>query len=360
MSIIEDTELYETWLRTQCKVVDEDLDAKHRRMREDPFVFLRATYYRWARRIERIVPEIAEAPATLCVGDIHLENFGTWRDADGRWVWGVNDFDEAAIMPYAFDLVRLATSAKLAPKMAISGGDAADAILEGYRDGLKTPRPALLDEDAIWIRAYVKCTDHRRRKFWDDIDALGHAKSLPEQVRQLLVASLPEGAENPKFRRRVAGGGSLGRPRFVVVANWRGGHVVREAKALVPSAWEWKREAPQQTMPRSSFMDLSTGLYRAPDPSLGVHPTADGDYLIRRLSADSRKIDLGKDGGADLEREQLRAMGIDLASIHAAHGDAATHIAADLKRREPGWLRRAAHAARDATEKDYEVWRYNG
>ena len=47
----------------------------------------------------------------LAVGDIHIENFGTWRDNDGRLIWGVNDFDEAAEMPYALDLVRLTTSA---------------------------------------------------------------------------------------------------------------------------------------------------------------------------------------------------------------------------------------------------------
>jgi hypothetical protein len=26
-------------------------------------------------------------PRVLGVGDIHLENFGTWRDAEGRMVW---------------------------------------------------------------------------------------------------------------------------------------------------------------------------------------------------------------------------------------------------------------------------------
>src|SRR5215475_13903488 len=118
MSIVEDTEDYESWLRKQCDVVEGDLASKHKRMsEEDAFVFLRATYYRWARHIEKLCPELAEAPTALCVGDIHLENFGTWRDLDGRWVWGVNDFDEAAVMPYAFDLVRLATSIDLAPKM---------------------------------------------------------------------------------------------------------------------------------------------------------------------------------------------------------------------------------------------------
>ena len=31
----------------------------------------------------------------LSVGDLHVENFGTWRDSEGRLIWGINDFDEA-------------------------------------------------------------------------------------------------------------------------------------------------------------------------------------------------------------------------------------------------------------------------
>ena len=40
-----------------------------------------------------------DAPKVLAVGDIHIENYGSWRDAEGRVVWGVNDFDEAAKCP---------------------------------------------------------------------------------------------------------------------------------------------------------------------------------------------------------------------------------------------------------------------
>ncbi len=63
----------------------------------------------------------------LAVGDIHVENFGTWRDAEGRLVWGVNDFDDAARMPYAIDIVRLATSAVLAEVRGIRTGRSAIA-----------------------------------------------------------------------------------------------------------------------------------------------------------------------------------------------------------------------------------------
>jgi hypothetical protein len=44
-------------------------------------------------------------------GDLHVENFGTWRDVEGGLVWCMNDFDEVCRMPYTIDLVRLAKRA---------------------------------------------------------------------------------------------------------------------------------------------------------------------------------------------------------------------------------------------------------
>jgi hypothetical protein len=108
----------------------------------------------------------------LSVGDIHLENFGTWRDSEGRLVWGVNDFDEAAAIPYPFDLVRLAASIRLADEPGVSNQEAAAAIAEGYARGLAAPRPTLLDEQETWMRAYVGVSDKKREKFWKKLDDL--------------------------------------------------------------------------------------------------------------------------------------------------------------------------------------------
>src|ERR1043165_9623032 len=155
-SFVDDNTAYEAWLATQCDVVTEDIRAKHRLMKDNPFMFLRATYFRWARQIPQICPELMDAPQLLCIGDLHLENFGTWRDADGRLVWGVNDFDEAAVMPYVLDLVRLATSIHLAPKPAIDRRHAVNAVLRGYRDGLEDPQPALPFEGLTWLRPYAE------------------------------------------------------------------------------------------------------------------------------------------------------------------------------------------------------------
>ncbi len=114
MKIAKATERYEAWLGRHLTMVEKDLHFKHEQMRLAAFPFLRATYYRWAQIWKEVCPEAAAAPEALAVGDLHVENFGTWRDIEGRLIWGINDFDEAWTMPYTNDLIRLATSALLA------------------------------------------------------------------------------------------------------------------------------------------------------------------------------------------------------------------------------------------------------
>ncbi|MDA9508477.1 hypothetical protein XI09_28330 [Bradyrhizobium sp. CCBAU 11386] len=362
---MDDNRDFERWLRRQCKVVEPDLDEKHKKMKDDPFVFLRATFFRWANCIEALCPDLSRAPRVLSVGDTHIENFGTWRDAEGRLVWGVNDFDEAANIAYPFDLVRLATSARLAPKAKkkkvramthVGNGDAAKSILDGYRKGLEHPRPSLLDEDASWMRTYVACTDKERDEFWDDVEKYrrkGRPLPPPPPVAAALRRNLPHNASFDHFATRAAGAGSLGRPRFLAIANWSGGQVVREAKALVPSAWDWAHR--QQGKPR--FLTLARGPFRAPDPHLVVERQS--GFVIRRIAPDSRKINLGDHANMRLELDLLNVMGFDLGAVHAATG-ASAKIAADLKKRDNDWLHAAAKAAAAFVEEDFKEWGRQG
>ncbi|MBH5370364.1 DUF2252 family protein [Bradyrhizobium glycinis] len=364
-SFLDDNKAFERWLRSQCRVVEPDLEEKHKKMKEDPFVFLRATFFRWARCIEALCPDLRGAPRVLSVGDMHIENFGTWRDAEGRLVWGVNDFDEAASIPYPFDLVRLAASARLAPKAKkkkgrtmthIGNGDAAKAILYGYKNGLQHPRPSLLDEDASWMRKFVACTDEERAEFWDEVKQYrrkGMPLPAPPPVAAALRKNLPRGASFSHFGTRSAGAGSLGRPRFVAVADWRGGQVVREAKALVPSAWDWAHEM----QGKSRFLKLARGLYRAPDPHLAVQRQS--GFMIRRIAPDSRKINLRDHANMRLELKLLYAMGFEVGAVHAATGTS-KKITDDLDERDRDWLHAAAKAAAAFVEKDFGEWRKYG
>jgi len=84
VNIVKSTRKYETWLASHTPIVKADLRLKHQRMGESAFPFLRATFYRWMQIWPELCPDLVKAPHVLGVGDLHVENFGTWRDADGR------------------------------------------------------------------------------------------------------------------------------------------------------------------------------------------------------------------------------------------------------------------------------------
>ena len=213
-------------------------------MSVSPFPFLRATFYRWVQLWPEICPELAAAPKLLAVGDLHVENFGTWRDPEGRLIWGVNDFDEVHPMAYTADLVRLATSAYLAiagEHLAVRVTDASEAIEQGYRDALaKGGRAFVLSERHRWLRRLALNELRDPVHFWAKMESLPKLPyEVPREARLLLEELLPEKGMPYSMRRRIAGLGSLGHQRILALAEWRGGLVAREAKAVRTSACAW-------------------------------------------------------------------------------------------------------------------------
>src|ERR1041384_8161351 len=176
MNIFKATADFEQWLGKRLPVVRQDIALKHQHMAEAAFPFFRATFYRWIQLWPETCPDLAKAPAVLAVGDLHVENFGTWRDGEGRLVWGVNDFDEAFPLPYANDLVRLATSAWLANqlgRLSLIPRTACEAILEGYAKGVENGgEPFVLTEKHVWLRAAVTSRLRNPAPFWEKLASL--------------------------------------------------------------------------------------------------------------------------------------------------------------------------------------------
>jgi hypothetical protein len=352
MATIQDSaRQYEDWLRQQLpgQVVEADLDEKHKKMKEEgAFVFLRATYWRWAETILDICPDLATGPQVLGVGDIHLENYGTWRDADGRLVWGVNDFDEAAEMPYGLDLVRLATSAILAGGSSAKADDISTAILRGYSRGLDAPRPVVLDRDYEWLRELAVVPDKERKKFWKKMDGLTR-EVAPADYLAAMSQCMPETGLSIETARRSAGVGSLGRPRWVGIADWRGALIVREAKALVMSAWSRQHRPGESSLQGAQ---IANGRFRPIDPWYRI----EGNLVVRRLSPNNRKIEAEDNISSLLSGDMLEAMGLDLANLHSGSEGSAAAIKADLGKRKAGWLAASAKTAAEAISKDYTEW----
>ena len=354
--ITDATRSFERWLGQRQRLRRDDLDFKHQQMAADTFSFLRATFYRWAELWQEEVPEVADAPKVLGVGDLHVENYGTWRDAEGRLVWGVNDFDEATNLPYTVDLVRLATSAGLAAAeghLAINLKEACAAILNGYSACLKAGgRPMVLAENDRWLRKMASGRLRDPVAFWSRMSLLTTARGpMPTKVQEVLLQRLPDGANPVRFVRRRAGVGSLGLDRLVAFADWNGAFIAHEAKALVASAWEWANSS--HASDRIHYMELVTQAVRCPDPMLEVR---DG-WLVRRLSPDCSRVLLDELPKRRDEARLLKAMGWEAGNIHLGTRGAARAIVIDLARRKQGWLREAATRMARRLRADWKDWR---
>jgi hypothetical protein len=355
MRIHKATRKYEQWLAAHCLVVKPDLNRKHALMRAGAFNFFRGTFYRWMQRWPEMGSDVAKAPVVPAVGDLHVENFGTWRDVEGRLIWGVNDFDECAPLPYTIDLVRLAASAILATreeKLGLSEATICHAILQGYRASLaKGGVPFVLDGQHHWIRHAATAGIKPAAAFWAALAKLPAAgPALSASARKALVAALPAAATDVKFKRRVAGVGSLGRPRFVALANLRGGLIAREAKAWLPSAVLWVEGRDRAKNYSTATVDDAM---RSPDPTLRFRRR----WILRRLAPDCIKINL-----ADLPRDRdeerlLKSMGAEVANIHLGEAKGRSKILRHLRRLPSLWLIRAARKMADAIATDWREFR---
>lgn len=356
MQITKATQEFEKWLAQHTPVVRSQLTAKHQKMAESPFVFLRGTIYRWAQTWPSICPELVKAPRVLAVGDLHVESFGTWRDIVGRLVWGIDDFDEAFYLPYTQDLVRLAASAHLAiseEHLTLNWKDACDAILEGYREGLRREgEPFVLEERHHWLRSIAASRLDDPRPFWQKlIDCPSVKGDMPQAARDALETLLPEPRPTYRVAMRTAGVGSLGHRRFVALSDWRGGRVALEAKALVPSAFHWAQ--PNGKATPIHYQEVLDHSVRANDPF--VHLIK--GWIVRRLSPDSSSIELVSLPRRRPEDRLLHAMGWETANIHLATRRAIKAVQHDLRRRPDGWLRSAAQQMSKSVVKDWKDWK---
>ncbi len=361
MKIVGATHSYEKWLAELVPPVTADLRLKHAKMADphSPFLFLRATFYRWVQQWESICPDLAELTPVLAVGDLHVENFGTWRDAEGRLAWGVNDFDETCELAFANDLVRLAVSAILSTqgdRLSIDPHLACESIISGYKTGIDSllegnAHPVVIDERHRWFEPLLG--DRRPDRFWQRRrEEIGLSTDAPPAAaKKILNSAMPAKCDNPKFARRVAGVGSLGRPRFFTLADWHGGPVAREAKALLPSAAVWAGVVKPQTA--IAYQAILNQAVRCPDPFLAIQD----NWIVRRLAPDSGKVELTAGGRATDAVRLLHAMGYATALTHAPGRDVLRSIRKELKKLDGKPFRASAAAMLESTRIDWQQWK---
>lgn len=356
MNFVKATRHFEKWLGQHTPLVQRDLRLKHRRMAESSLNFLRATFYRWMQVWPEVCPTLNKAPKLLAVGDLHIENFGTWRDVEGRLVWGVNDFDEAATLPYTLDLVRLASSALLATAqghLGIKAKDICVAILEGYGKSIAIGgSPFVLAEDHVWLRDIAFLESRDPVHFWQCMASLPRVREkIPASARDALEDLMPVPGLDYQVFTRIAGLGSLGHMRLVAVAAYRGGQIAREAKALAPSAvyWAGGSKAPSDIYYQAAISQA----VRCLDPFVQLR----GRWIVRRLAPYCSRIELDMLPKRRDEWRLLSAMGWETANVHLGSRPIVKEVHAHLSKLKPSWLLTAATDMADAVSSDWQVWR---
>jgi uncharacterized protein (DUF2252 family) len=257
------------------------LALKYRNMRASPFVFLRGTCHLFYDRLARMgAPR--SAPLTWVCGDLHLENFGSYK-GDNRLVYfDINDFDEAALAPATWDLIRFLTSLWVgAESLSVGSRETrrlCEVFIESYATALCTGKAYWVERDTAQglVRVLLDgLRDRQRPQFLASrTDLKGRRrvlrtdgkKALPasDQQRALALQVIQEYAAtqpNPKFyevldvARRIAGTGSLGVDRYAILIVGKGspdGNYVLDLKQAMPSSLvphlkvaqpKWKSEA---------------------------------------------------------------------------------------------------------------------
>lgn len=303
---------YEEWLGRQIPLDRSALRDKHHELAHDEYRFLRGTYYLWLVRVAKEAPEVlAKAPVPL-VGDLHVENYGTWRDQAQVRRWGVNDLDELARGSWLLDLLRLAVSAVLAPHLTLADDEVCDAVLSSWHAA--TPGVAVDLRDAPHLEPLVpEFADPEA--FYTSLTAGRAADDVPAAV----VAAAERVAEpgwRPAWHEHEAGTGSLGHRRRVGVGRaGDGSWHAREAKQLGPPSCVWA--ATQVTTPGVPSLDEAaydevTRAVRGPAGAARVE-----DWQVRDLAPDVVRIQPEGLRHHDARR-LLEAMARAAAAVHGA------------------------------------------
>jgi uncharacterized protein (DUF2252 family) len=339
----------------------ERLRMKYANMRGSAFAFLRGTCHLFYARLPAHALLDTAPPAWSC-GDLHLENFGSYRGEDHLAYFDINDFDEAALAPLTWDVLRFLSSVLVgAGDMRLVPEDATrlcSAFLDGYRATLASGTSIELSRaDAHGLlRELLDAAAQRTRA-----DFLAHRTSGSGAHRRILLrenktlAALPGERErvaailerfartqdDPAFyqvtdvARRIAGTGSLGVERDVVLVRGKGGddgHYLLDLKRALPSSLPTRPGMPQPRWHNEAerIVALQCRMQAVHVGRLHALAVADTSYVLRALLPSEDRVTLRRDVQAfGRIADVVRSMGDIVASaqLRSAGRDGAATVA---------------------------------
>ncbi len=288
-------------------------------------------------------------PLVWCCGDLHLENFGTYK-ADNRLAYfDITDFDEAALAPLAWDLLRFVTSVQVgAQSLGLSRSQAkalAESFLISYKRTLCSGKGYWVERDntdGLVGNLLGKLRNRQRAEFLAQRTVLKGSrrrlridgkKALPvtTEQREIVTSFFEEYASrqsNPQFfkvqdiARRIAGTGSLGVDRYIVLVQGKGGpngHYLLDLKEALPSSLvtHLKTKQPKWASEAERVVALQRRLQAVSMAFLQPVRLGKKAYILRALQPTEDRVNLDHSLCSLSELENvMQLMGCVVASAH--------------------------------------------
>ena len=311
----------------------ELLIRKYRAMSRDAFVFFRGTAHLfWEDWASMGGEALDEAPLTWCCGDLHLENFGSYRGDNGLAYFDLNDFDEAALAPATRDTARFLTSARLAAESlglsAHAVGELEGSFLGGYVAALATGKPRWVERAIAtgWIRDLLRSVkDRTQRQLLGERTVVRAGRrrlriddkrtfALPVAERRHVaqgVARFAASQPDPGFYRvldvvgRIAGTGSLGVPRYSVLIRGErpSDELILDIKSARRSALALHLDSslagrqPSKQNHAERVVRIQRCMQAIPPALLSGMTIASKPFVVRELQPMADRLDLAAWGG---------------------------------------------------------------
>lgn len=313
----------------------ERLALKYKAMRASAFAFLRGTCHLFYEDLPR-APLLRSAPRVWVCGDLHLENFGSYK-GDNRLVYfDLNDFDEAVLAPCTWDLARALTSILVATASMrlgkVRARDLARLFLEAYVAAIRDGKARWVERETAqgMVGKLLNSLQRRKRKTFldgrtvrtrkgrkirlDGKHALPVSATDRRRIKKFMRAFAARQPEPGFFRlldvaRRIAGTGSLGVERYALLVTGKGspdGNYLLDLKQALPSALaprlKWKQPEWQNEAQRVAT--LQRRLQAVPMGFLGPVVMQRTAFVLRGLQPVEDRVHLtpGKAGAAGLEQ----------------------------------------------------------
>jgi uncharacterized protein (DUF2252 family) len=239
----------------------ERLALKYREMCKSPFSFFRGSAHLFWEDLSAQKATLPGSPTVWACGDLHLENFGSFQGNNALSYFDLNDFDEAALAPSNWELSRFVASVFVAaPALGFNRADANELVklfLEAYRTALDHGKAHLVERDTAtgMVKTLLEQVKRRKRERlvesrtgWKKgrrrlrIDGKHTLPATDDQRRDVArwLGKFARSQSDPGFftvldvARRVAGVGSLGLDRYVVLVRGDGG---RDGNAIIDAKW---------------------------------------------------------------------------------------------------------------------------